>query len=116
MSEGIGHSSAQSAALLRLRALLDAELDSLAAHDHAGIGELIERKSQCLLELAAWRGSPPHSDRALLVEIKTRLERSLRLLASHLRAAKEVADLLARLVAEAECDGTYGRSGRRGGP
>lgn len=111
-----GHESAQSAALLRLRAVLDAELDRLGAHDHAGIGETIERKSQCLLELAAWRGSPLRSDQTLLVEIKAKLERNVRLLTSHLRAAKEVADMLARLVAEAECDGTYGRSGRRGVP
>ena len=71
-----------------------------------------QRKSQGLLELsrlettlAAMRGNPRM--RAALGELLGKLDANQRLLHAKLEAARTVAELVARAIAEGQSDGTY---------
>lgn len=102
--------------LVRLEQVIDAEIRALAANDHFELAALIDRKGLCLLELAA-RGRPPEEgDLAQIERIKGKIDLDLRMLKAHVLASRNVADLLARIAAYADGDGTYDRGhGRMSG-
>lgn len=99
-------------AINRLEAVLAGETMALQAGDHAGLGDIANRKNQSLLELSRIaRGIEPSgmSDvmRGRIGTLRSRLDDNRRLLELHIEATTEVAGLIAQSIADAESDGTY---------
>jgi hypothetical protein len=97
----------------RLEQIIDAETDSLTRNLPDRIGESGQRKRQGLLELGRamrhlrGKASPEVQDR--LNAFSGKLENNRRMLDIHLRAVRDVADLIARSLREMDSDGTYTR-------
>jgi hypothetical protein len=104
-------------ALKRLEETIDEETSALASLRPVDIQEYNRRKSRSLLELTRIaRTMPQHGESDLgdlLGRLHAKLERNHTVLNLHLTAAREIADLMAGALAEAESDGTYGMSSRR---
>ena len=102
----------------RLEATVEAETEALSRHLPADLAELSRRKRQGLLELgrvmrAFGEAGPSGEARDRLGGLAARLERNRRVLDIQLRAVREIADILADSIKEAESDGTYSMSAWR---
>lgn len=109
------YSTGQLAVAIR-RALEVVTAETLALRDDpsTGLQAFEYSKSQALLELTRARQAlPPEALDAdiedLLQQLKYALDDNMALLARHLDAVGEIAELLAEAILEAESDGTYGR-------
>ena len=96
----------------RVEAVLDAEIDALSRDIPADITDLGNRKRQGLLEMSrALKGAAAAGPRAeirdRLVRFVAKLERNRAVLGTQLRAVREIADIIAQTMQEAESDGTY---------
>ena len=102
----------------RLEEVLDQEIDALNEQRNAELPDCNRRKSRALLELTRIaRTVPPDAvDAGLrngIAGLRAKLVRNRDLLQIHINAVREVADLLARVMAEQDSDGTYvSRPGR----
>jgi Mg2+ and Co2+ transporter CorA len=108
-------------AIHRIERLLDQEADALERHEIGALRELNMKKSRCLLELSRAMQALHGVDRrswgidpsALLERLRDKLEANRKILDLHLKAAREVALVIARAIEEHESDGTYeARMGR----
>ena len=106
------------ACVRRLEEVLDQEIDALNEHRNAELPDCNRRKSRALLELTRIaRTVPPDTvDAGLqssIAGLRAKLLRNRHLLQIHINAVREVADLLTRVIAEQDSDGTYlSRPGR----
>jgi hypothetical protein len=96
----------------RLEAVLDAETEALSRNISADMTELGNRKRQGLLELtrtlrAAAVAGPKADIQERLRRFALTLERNRAVLGTQLRAVREIADIIAETIKEAESDGTY---------
>lgn len=96
----------------RVEGLVEAETEALARHLPADMTDFGNRKRQGLLELnralkAAAAAGPRAEIRDRLARFAARLERNRLALGSQLLAVREIADIIAQTLQEAESDGTY---------
>ncbi len=101
-------------AVARIERLLEQEAALLERHDIGALRELNMKKSRGLLELSRAMRALQGVDRAgldpapRLAQLREKLETNRNALEMHLRAAGEVALVIARAIEEHESDGTYG--------
>lgn len=96
----------------RVEAVVDAETEALAQRRPVDMAGLILRKRQGLLELSrimrAFSGIGPQVEaQDRLGRLSVKLERNRVVLDRQLRAVREVADIIAASIKDAESDGTY---------
>jgi hypothetical protein len=96
----------------RLQGVIDFETDSLSRHVAIDLAELNRQKRQGMLELTRLMrgfGTRPASDavRERLVELGTALDRNRAVLDVQLGAMREIAEIIAQVMKDAEWDGTY---------
>lgn len=96
----------------RVEAVLDAEIDVLTRQIPTDISEIGNRKRQGLLEMsralkAAAAGGPRPEVRERLGRFAAKVEQNRAVLGTQLRAVREIADIIAQTLLEAESDGTY---------
>jgi len=96
----------------RLEAVIDAETEALSRNIPADMTELGNRKRQGLLELtrtlrAAAAAAPRAEIQDRLGRFAFTLERNRAVLGTQLHAVREIADIIAQTIKEAESDGTY---------
>ena len=100
----------------RLLQLLDRETTALRKREPLDMDDLCDRKNQALLELSRigqridGEAVGPEL-RAMLTELRRKLDENRSALELHLQAVGEVADILARTIRDAESDGTYSTGG-----
>lgn len=108
----------------RIERLLDEEAALLQRHEIGALRELNIKKSQSLLELSRAMQALHSIDRSswgsdpapMLAGLREKLETNRKILEMHLKAAREVALVIARAIEDHESDGTYGvGSGRTDG-
>ena len=98
----------------RVEAVLDAETEVLTRNLPTDISDLGHRKRQGLLEMtrimrtAASSGAQAEM-RERLGRFSATLERNRAVLGTQLRAVREIADIIALTIRDAESDGTYSR-------
>jgi len=97
---------------IRLTGLLEDEIAALRAHRTLDLDEISDRKNQMLLELSRISGSLDGSTddpalRTALDRLRERLDENLAVLELNIGAVRDVADILASTIREAESDGTY---------
>ena len=102
----------------RLEAALDLESDALQQNKSCDLGEICQQKRQGLLELSRivprmTSVSDQYEARDRLGRLAIKLERNRMALDIQLRAVREVADIIARTMREAESDGTYSKLSSR---
>lgn len=100
------------AAIARLGAVIDAETELLGNGQPVDLRDVTARKSRGLYDLSrALRQVDNASERRILEEpmrgLRQSLERNQAVLANHLRAVGEIAELLRKAVEMDEADGTY---------
>lgn len=108
----VASANALLACIERLENVLDVENTALVERRDADLQECSRRKSRALLELTRIaRAVPPAAieppARLGIGRLREKLLRNRDLLQIHISAVREVADLLARVIAETESDGTY---------
>ncbi len=107
------------AALGRLDGVIAEETEALTHRRAVDLDEINRRKSQSLLEITRLARTLPAGRQpqlgARLAAVRDRLAANHRLLGLHMEAARELADLMAGLLSDAESDGTYRRPLARGG-
>ncbi len=96
----------------RVEAVVDAETEALAQRRPVDMAGLTLRKRQGLLELSrimrAFSGIGPQVEaQDRLGRLSAKLERNRVVLDRQLRAVREVADIIAASIKDAESDGTY---------
>ncbi len=96
----------------RLESVLDAETEALKLRLPADMAEIGNRKRQGLLEMnrvlrAASAGGPRPEIRERLKRFAVAVERNRAALGTQLRAVREIADIIAQTLRDAESDGTY---------
>ena len=96
----------------RLEDILDTETTALKAHRTIDVAAVSHRKRQGLLELSRLvphfsQSMMKEAARARLLQLSEKLERNKVALDVQLQAVKEVAEIIAGLIREAESDGTY---------
>jgi hypothetical protein len=89
-----------------------AETEALRQFKVVDLRDFNSRKSQGLLELmrvvrSLGGAKPDESTTARLRSLRARLESNRALLATHLRAAREITSLVAATIRDSESDGTY---------
>lgn len=102
----------------RVETVVEAETEALSRHVPFDMTELNHRKRQGVLELSrilrTLTGGPPNPEaRDRLASLSVKLERNRRVLDVKLRAVREIADIIARSMKDAESDGTYSLSAGR---
>lgn len=103
-------------AVSRIERILEQEAVLLQRHEIGALRELNIKKSRGLLELTRAMRALQGVDRSswgfdpakLLAQLRERLETNRNTLEMHLKAAREVALVIARAIEEHESDGTYG--------
>lgn len=105
-------------AIERLVQTIDQENAALESREPVDLPEINRRKSHSLLELTRRaRTLPPGSDvllRDRLDVLREKLVQNHTILGLHVAAVREISDLMANVLGEAESDGTYGMTqGRR---
>jgi hypothetical protein len=102
-------------AVERLGAVLDQETAALRNHVAVDLSEFNDRKSQGLLDLnralRLFEGGPV--DQATLTrlsDLRVKLESNTSVLRLHLEAVREISDVMANAIRDAESDGTYSAS------
>lgn len=108
------------AAIARLGAVIDAETELLSNGQPIDLRDITARKSRGLYDLSrALRQIEAPAERRVLEEpmrgLRESLERNEAVLANHLRAVGEIAEILRKAVEMDEADGTYS-IGRPYGP
>jgi flagellar biosynthesis/type III secretory pathway chaperone len=103
--------------LERLEEAVDQEIAALRAHRPVDLQDVTRRKSCALLELTRLaRALPAEAGGRLLrdriARLREKLAENQELLRTHLAAMREIADLLAGVIRDAESDGTYSSSAR----
>lgn len=96
----------------RLESVLDAETEALKRSLPADMAEFGNRKRQGLLEMdralrAASAGGPRPEVRERLARFAVAVERNRSALGTQLRAVRDIADIIAQTLRDAESDGTY---------
>ena len=99
-------------AVARLMRLLDRETTGLRSRQQVDLNDLGDRKNQALLELSriSRRLDAEAVDpelRAQLDALRGKLDENRSVLKLHLQAVRQVADILANAIRDAESDGTY---------
>lgn len=102
-------------AIQRLEAILAGETNALRVNAGVNLAETSNRKNQSLLELSRIsRGVDPRTVTPALKEkldvLRWRLDENSRVLQLHMTATQEISNLIARHMANADSDGTYGSS------
>lgn len=96
----------------RLEAVIDQETAALDSHERVDFRDINQRKSQALLELTRMaRQLSPADGTALagrLNGLRSKLLDNQHMLEMHVKAIREIADLMVSVIGEAESDGTYG--------
>lgn len=104
-------------AIERLEQTIDEENAALESHQPADLPEINRRKSHSLLELSRRsRALPPDGDivlRQRLDVLRDKLVQNQNILGLHVAAVREIADLMADVLGEADSDGTYEQTPRR---
>lgn len=99
-------------ALDRLEDVIEEETSGLGNRERLDFRDINRRKSQTLLELTRLARSLSPEDGAALAErlkgLRARLLDNQHLLEMHVKAVREIADLMVSVIGEAESDGTYG--------
>ena len=102
----------------RVEAVIEAETRALGHQTAVDLTEIGNRKRQGLLDMTrmlgaalATGGVPEIRDR--LARFSVALKRNQAALGTQLRAVREIADILAQAIRDAEWDGTYGPRTRR---
>jgi hypothetical protein len=113
--ESVGSSPVIVAAIDRLSECIEAETAALRDGAREGLEHFTHQKNVGLLELTrAMRllgdEAPPREIIARLHILRLALEDNRRLLALHMTAAQEIADLVSNSLEEAASDGTYSAS------
>lgn len=109
--------AALTALMTAIRRALDVvEAETLALRDNASADLKVfeHRKSQVLLDLERARQAVPayaltEDIKELLERLRLALQDNMTLLFRHLSAVKEISDLVAQSMLDAESDGTYAR-------
>ncbi len=96
----------------RVESVLEAETEALTRNLPVDITDLGNRKRQGLLEMtralrAATAAGPRADIRDRLTTFARKLERNRMVLGSQLLAVREIAEIIAQTMQEAESDGTY---------
>ncbi len=96
----------------RLQGVVDFETDALSRHVAIDLAELNRQKRQGMLELSrVMRGyadrSPPAEVRDRLASLTAALDRNRAVLDVQLSAVREIAEIIAQVMKDAEWDGTY---------
>jgi hypothetical protein len=96
----------------RLESVLDAETAALKGRLPLDMAEIGNRKRQGLLEMnralrATSAGQPRPEVRERLTRFAVAVERNRAALGTQLRAVREIADIIAQTLMDAESDGTY---------
>ncbi|ADZ72280.1 hypothetical protein SL003B_3861 [Polymorphum gilvum SL003B-26A1] len=104
------------AAIARAQAVVEAETEALRRRAGIDLKSFEYRKSQALLDLDRARRSLPSEglDRRTseqLGMLRMRLDENMALLSTHMSAVREIADVIAKAMLEADSDGTYSRPG-----
>lgn len=104
-------------AINRLEAVLAGETNALRSGRRVNLNEISNRKNQSLLELSRIaRGldtaGMSATLRGRLEGLRERLDDNGRVLKLHMEATDEISGIVARSLADAESDGTYGASVR----
>jgi hypothetical protein len=90
----------------------------LGSNHAADFADINRRKSQSLLEITRLARTLPVGSESELAPRLKRLSAALamdhRLLGLHLTASRQLSDLMIGVLHEAESDGTYGETRRRG--
>lgn len=111
--------AAFTSALDRVEEAVEQETAALEARSSADLEDFNLRKSRSLLELTRLtRTLPAQLDdrlRERLAKLREKLRRNQAVLALHLTAVREIADLLVTAIGQADSDGTYAMSGHREG-
>lgn len=102
------------ASIKRALDVVEAESRALRAGGGTDLKAFEYRKSQALLDLSRARQSVPsavlgQNSKELLGHLRAALTDNMSLLSKHLSAVKEIADLVAQSMLEADSDGTYAR-------
>lgn len=96
----------------RLEAVIDQETAALDSHDRVDFRDINQRKSQALLELTRMARQLSPADGATLAGrlngLRSKLLDNQHTLEMHVKAIREIADLMVSVIGEAESDGTYG--------
>ncbi len=104
-------------AIERLEQVVDEENAALGRHEPVDLAEIAKRKSHSLLELTRRaRALPPGSDAVLrnrLDTLRDKLVQNRDILGLHVAAVREISDLMASVLGEADSDGTYEMAPRR---
>ena len=104
-------------AIERLELVVDEENSALAERKPVDLSEINRRKSHSLLELTRRaRMLPPGSDlvlRSRLDVLRDKLVQNRDILGLHVAAVREISDLMANVLGEADSDGTYEMTPRR---
>ena len=96
----------------RLEAVLDTETDALKTNRPCDMNEICQRKRQSLLELSRFLPRLATSEeregaRSRLGTLTVKLEHNRQAIDVQLRAVREISDIIASSMREAESDGTY---------
>ena len=95
----------------RVEAILDEERRALKTLSGDALKALSDRKARSLLEISRAARALSHTDASAiqgrLERLRDALDRNRSALLLHLNAAREIAALASRAIAEAESDGTY---------
>jgi len=96
----------------RLRVVIDAENQEIAARRAVDYRTHTQRKNQGLFELTKLKGLIAGARRhpavaAAFSDLSARLDINYRLLGAQLKAARTVSDIVARAIRESQSDGTY---------
>lgn len=102
------------AAIRRALDVVEAETLTLRDNASADLKTFEHRKSQVLLDLERARQAVPayaltEDIKELLERLRLALQDNMTLLFRHLSAVKEISDLVAQSMLDAESDGTYAR-------
>ena len=98
----------------RLQGVIDFETDSLSRHVAVDLAEVNRQKRHGMLELSRLMRSfaarpPSEAVRGRLAELDGALERNRAILDVQLGAMREIAEIIAQVMKDAEWDGTYSK-------
>jgi hypothetical protein len=101
----------------RLQEVIEFETNALSRHIAIDLGELNRKKRHGMLELSrllrGFGDGAPEEIRDRMTELGAALERNRAVLEVQLGAMREIADIIAQVMRDAEWDGTYSiRAGR----
>lgn len=107
-------------AVIRLIEIVDQETNVLRTSPGSDLKEFNSRKAHALLDLdratRSLKGTrPDEATLRLLASLREKLELNQHVLSMHIEAVREIADVIADTIREADSDGTYTHSYRSKG-